>query len=357
MVLFTYTDYLRCQKLLRNHANMVEENTTNYVLLHQKQNPYHKHDKLYRDLLNNKKEFYLFLQDFFHYLLPYDITKYNRNFILHDYSNNYSDIVYKLKKLPVYLLIEHQSYIDYSIPYRIYQYYHCILEDSIDAKHLKTKNHQIPLVTPIILYTGSKPWNFVTNFQEQQFDYAYNGNLDNGKLSLSYNFINIHDFSKEELLNMHSMIAYAMAIDKCNNVSELMDTIYLVYDICSNEQKKYLYRMVVYLLKPIIPKEIYLDLLKKFNRKEETYMEELIERMKKDMEYRRKKAEQEGLEQGLERGMQQGIQQGIQQGMQQGMTEGIIKTAKKMLIRNMSLEDIADITGLTIQEIKNLKTA
>ena len=69
-------------------------------------------------------------------------------------------------------------------------------------------------------------------------------------------------------------------------------------------------------------------------------MEELIERMKKDMEYRRKKAEQEGLEQGLE----------------QGLAQGLIKTAKKMLMRNMSLEDISDITGLSMQEIQKLKT-
>lgn len=329
MVLFTYTDYLRCKKLLQHYSNTVQENSVEYV--------YHRHDKLYRDLLNNKEEFYLFLQDFFDYLLPYDITKYNRNFILHDYSNNYSDIVYKLKGLPAYLLLEHQSYIDYSIPYRIYQYYHCILEDTVNTKNLKAKNHQVPLVTPIILYTGSKPWNFVSNFQEQQFDYSYNQKLDNGKLSLSYNFINIHDFSKEELLNMHSMVAYAMAIDKCDNVSELIDTIYLVYDVCSAEQKNYLHRMIVYLLRPIIPKEIYEDLLKKFNPKEENDMEELIERMKKDMEYRRKKAEQEG--------------------MKQGMKQGMIKTAQKMLMRNMPLEDISDITGLSMKEIKNLKTA
>lgn len=341
MVLFTYTDYLRCKKLLQNYSNTVQEDSVEYV--------YHKHDKLYRDLLNNKEEFYLFLQDFFGYFLSYDISKYNRNFILHDYSNNYSDIVYKLKGIPIYLLLEHQSYIDYSIPYRIYQYYHCILEDTVNTKNLKAKNHQVPLVTPIILYTGSKPWNFVFNFQEQQFDYTYNQKLNNGKLSLSYNFINIHDFSKEELLKMNSMVAYAMAIDKCDNVSELIDTIYLVYDVCSNQQKKYLYRMIVYLLKPIIPKGIYLDLLKKFNCEEETYMEELIERMKKDMEYRRKKAEQEGMEQGMKQGMEQGMEQGIK--------EGMIKTAKRMLTRNMSLEDISDITGLSMQEIKKLKTA
>ncbi len=334
MVLFTYTDYLRCKKALEKQAPMVQEDSTPYTPMpYCSYSVYHRHDKLYRDLLNNKKEFSLFLQDFFCYSLSSDITKYNRNFITKDYSNTISDVIFKLTNKPAYLLIEHQSYPDHSLPYRIYKYYSSILEDNLNSKKSLTKQDKIPLITPIILYTGSASWNFIPNFQDHQFDYTYNNNLKNGKLSLSYNFINIHDFSKEELLNMHSMIAFAMAIDKCEQVPELIDTIYDVYHVCSNEQKEYLRRMLTYLLKPIIPKNLYENLLKKFNNEEETYMEELIERMKRDLELRKQAATKEGRQ------------------------EGLTKTAINMLKRNMPLEDIADITGLSIEEIKKLKIA
>lgn len=341
MVLFTYTDYLRCTKLLQTTTLTVQEDSTPYVPLEQKQEIYHKHDKLYRDLLNNKKEFSLFLQDFFCYWLQSDFVKYNRSFITKDYSSKYSDVIFKLKNKPVYLLIEHQSYIDYAIPYRIYKYYSCILDDTVDSTKAKTKSYNIPLITPIILYTGNQSWNFTPNFQEHQFDYTYNNKLNNGKLSLAYNFINIHDFSKEELLQKHSMIAYAMALDKCNNVTELIDTINSVYDLTSNEQKVYLCRMIKYVLKPLIPKEIYEALLRKFNNEEETYMEELVERMKKDLEYRRKKAESEGMAKGIAK----------------GKLETNIRTAKKMLEHSIPVEDISDITGLSIKEINKLKIA
>lgn len=338
MVLFTYTDYLRCKKALEKQALVVEEDSTPYTPMpYCSYSVYHRHDKLYRDLLNNKKEFALFLQDFFCYSLSCDITKYNRNFITKDYSNTISDVIFKLANKPAYLLIEHQSYPDHSLPYRIYKYYSSILEDHLNSIKNLTKQDKIPLVTPIILYTGSASWNFTPNFQDHQFDYTYNDNLKNGKLSLSYNFINIHDFSKEELLKMHSMIAFAMAIDQCEQVPELIDTIYNVYSVCSNEQKEYLHRMLTYLLKPIIPKKLYENLLKKFNNEEETYMEELIERMKRDLELRRQVATKEGRQMGLQ--------------------EGITKTAINMLKRNMPLEDIADITGLSIEEIRKLKTA
>ena len=330
MVLFNYTDDLRCQKALEKQALVLQEESTPYVPMpYCSFKVYHRHDKLYRDLLNNKKEFALFLQDFFCYSLYSPIVKYNRNFITKDYSNTISDVIFKLQDIPVYLLIEHQSYPDHSLPYRIYRYYSSILEDIHSSKKHLTKKDKIPLVTPIVLYTGSSCWNFSSNFQDHQFKYTYNNNLKNGKLSLSYNFINIHDFSKEELLHMKSMVAFCMAIDKCKKMPELIHTIHAVYDVCSLEQKAYLYRMLKYLLQPIIPKEIYEDLLEKFNCEEEQTMTELIERMLQDIENTKQTAEKKGLK----------------------------KTAINMLKRNMPLEDIADITGLSIEEIKKLKTA
>ncbi len=128
---------------------------------------------------------------------------------------------------------------------------------------------------------------------------------------------------------MKSMVAFCMAIDKCKKMPELIHTIHAVYDVCSLEQKAYLYRMLKYLLQPIIPKEIYEDLLEKFNCEEEQTMTELIERMLQDIENTKQTAEKKGLK----------------------------KTAINMLKRNMPLEDIADITGLSIEEIKKLEIA
>ena len=45
---------------------------------------------------------------------------------------------------------------------------------------------------------------------------------------------------------------------------------------------------------------------------------------------------------------------GISQGYTSGINDGIKQTARNMLNKNMSIEDISDITGLSIEEIKNL---
>ena len=56
------------------------------------------------------------------------------------------------------------------------------------------------------------------------------------------------------------------------------------------------------------------------------------------------------------RGKKEGITEGIQQGISQGEYKKAIETAKNMLINNISIEIIADCTGLTVQTIKNLQS-
>lgn len=61
-------------------------------------------------------------------------------------------------------------------------------------------------------------------------------------------------------------------------------------------------------------------------------------------------------------GIQQGIQQGIRQGKSLGLAEGEVRgalhakleTAKKLLDFGLSIENIAEATGLSQREIANL---
>jgi predicted transposase/invertase (TIGR01784 family) len=65
-----------------------------------------------------------------------------------------------------------------------------------------------------------------------------------------------------------------------------------------------------------------------------------------------------GIQMGIEQGIQQGIQQGIEQGIEQGMEQGELST-KRLLARNMlskGLEPnlVAEISGLTEDEVMAL---
>ena len=66
----------------------------------------------------------------------------------------------------------------------------------------------------------------------------------------------------------------------------------------------------------------------------------------------------EGLEQGRLEGQEQGLMQGLKQGREEGRAEGelakAMDTARRMKGKGYVMEDIAEITGLTTEQINSL---
>ena len=61
-----------------------------------------------------------------------------------------------------------------------------------------------------------------------------------------------------------------------------------------------------------------------------------------------------GREDGLQAGLLAGLQQGIEQGIEQGAYQTKLETARKLIARGYSLEEIADVSGLTIYQVRSL---
>ena len=57
----------------------------------------------------------------------------------------------------------------------------------------------------------------------------------------------------------------------------------------------------------------------------------------------------------LEGARMEGREEGIQEGIQKGIQEGIIANARKMKAYGLAWDMIAEITGLTIDEVKDLE--
>ena len=82
-----------------------------------------------------------------------EIEKYNSSFISEELKNSESDVVYKMKNENVFFLIEHQTKIDYSMPYRILKYELNLIESVENDNKYIGKWHEYSLVIPIVLYT------------------------------------------------------------------------------------------------------------------------------------------------------------------------------------------------------------
>jgi predicted transposase/invertase (TIGR01784 family) len=65
-----------------------------------------------------------------------------------------------------------------------------------------------------------------------------------------------------------------------------------------------------------------------------------------------KKWEQELIQQGLQQGMQQGIFKGKQEGFYEGEKHKALSTARKLKEKGLSIPEIAEVTGLSIEEVE-----
>jgi predicted transposase YdaD len=77
------------------------------------------------------------------------------------------------------------------------------------------------------------------------------------------------------------------------------------------------------------------------------------------MEKGKAEGKAEGLAEGMIKGKAEGIAEGKAEGLAEGLAKGIrenqLSTARKMLKFDLSIEEISEITGLTMDEISNLQ--
>ena len=63
----------------------------------------------------------------------------------------------------------------------------------------------------------------------------------------------------------------------------------------------------------------------------------------------------QGMKEGIVQGMKEGIVQGMKEGMVQGMKESQILMARNMKNKDMDINLISELTGLSIEEINKLQ--
>ena len=62
----------------------------------------------------------------------------------------------------------------------------------------------------------------------------------------------------------------------------------------------------------------------------------------------------EGMKQGMKQGMEQGMMQGLEQGKLEGEKATNLRNAKRMKQKGLDVDDIAEITGLSLEDIEKL---
>ena len=227
-----------------------------------------KHDKLFKELLSDKKEAVKFINHYLHLnLLDDEIEKYEKEFRTEEFRNIEADVVYKVKNKNVFILIEHQSSLDLKMAYRILRYKNAIIESAINKRRLKEKNYKIPKVIPIVLYTGKRKWQklSIEDIEEKIEGYE--------EIKPGYDLVDTNEFTKQQLLEDNLVTSKAMLIEKSQNKEELYQNIEDIIS-CKNKMEDFEYeqleKIVKYELMGTDDKEIISKFIEKIKNREES---------------------------------------------------------------------------------------
>ena len=355
MKVFTYNQYIKSIHTLRlNAVFQLAEKSVEYKL--NKENNIYSHDKLVKNTLKKVEETTKFINTF---LEPREKIKkenlelYTNSYITKKFKTKEADIVYKLKNKEIFFLIEHQSTIDYNMPFRILNYCIDIMQEW--GKNKKTnKKTYYPIIVPTVIYTGNQKWIMSKNFREKQIaDYVF----ENYKIDLEYNFIDINKIPNSLLLKQNTMFGYMMFLEKSKNKNEMIENLNTIINLCNKKERLYeIADIVSFLLKNVIENETKEELIKKITSKVgDNNMSTLRERLLDE----NKKLINKGRREGRIEGRNEGRTEGRNEGRTEGRTEGEIiakrQIARNMLIKNLEEKIILETTKIDKEELKEIK--
>ena len=308
---------------------------------------HHEHDKIMKKILSNKKEAVKFINrtvNLQNKVTPESIEIYNKEYITDSLEIRQADVIYKLKNNNIFFLIEHQSKVDYSIPYRILEYKTEILKYNVDKERMKQKDYKMPLIIAIVLYTGKESWKVKQEFLQVQEECS---TYLKEKLGISSFYIleDINKISEEELLKSNNFLEKIFLLEKSKSKEDLKENFKKIIQKLKREEqegkitkedKEEFEEDIIKILVPKIGQEEIKEQIEKSREGVEGKMELAVTRMiAKENQAIRVKSKREG--------------------KIEGMTQKSMEIAKKLFEIHMTAEEVKQITGLTEKEVAKLK--
>lgn len=287
-------------------------------------------DKILRKLLENKEEIAHFVDKFFKYRIrAKDIERYNGKFVTsYGFKVRESDIIYKIKNTEIYIIIEHQSTVDYKMPKRMSEYCICLIDSRQTSK---SKFYRAPLIFPIVLSTSKTIWDApLTILQEEDNNYGFPAlNYP------TYNLVDIQKITTKKLLEDRMGLTLAMVLEKQKTKEELEKVIEFVIKRGVNEYEANCLKIILEnssKIRNALGKEIgkYKKIMEgdgDMSNFEELYVELLEDKYNK----------------------------GLDQGISQGISKGAEQIIKQMIKNKMEDKEIIKITNISRKELKRLK--
>ena len=270
------------------------------------------------------------MKDFFNLdIEENDIENYNREFRTKlKLRTRIMDLLYKIKGSGAYILIEHQSTVDYKIAKRIGEY--CLVVIENDGNYInKRKNAKAPVIYPIVLSTSKNPWNAPLTYPK-------------------YNVVDINNYTMDFLLERRTRIGLFMAFEKVRTVEDFKYITRRIKDLGgANKAEMETTLLVVERLEEVMP---WITKVLK-----ETEIEKIKKKITNEIMKGGKTMVLSNFETAIANIIEENVERGTAEGITQGKSEGIAETIKGFLKQKVDDNIIINATGISKEELEKLK--
>ncbi len=272
----------------------------------------------------------------------------------------------------IWILIEHQRKGDPWMPLRLFKYM-AIIWDHL-RKISKTKS--IPLVYPIVIYNGEKPYPYSLNMIDL-IEPAASKEIFKTLFTKPFPLIDLalipdeslRKEAQERIKGTVLLMTLKHAHDKCIKRFLKQTFIKILQQLDRSGDSDIISNVFHYILhenKALTIEQFQSTINQSFSEEVEIKIMTVAQQLREEgREEGREQGIEQGREQGIEQGRKQGIEQGREQGIEQGREQGIeqgkLQTAKQLLTDNKNLSNselitwIQRMTGLSLEKIQELQ--
>lgn len=313
-------------------------------------------DKGYKNIFGVKKNFLDFLKKYVALDWTKDLTEDNleeidKEFISQEFETYESDIIYKItlpqkeetsgeeqeenpeKTLYMFILQEMQSKVDYTMPFRMLAYMFFLWMR--EFKNMKTPNRKefrLPAIMPCVLYNGQNNWTAKREFAEVICNSDMLGKYG---VNFQYILVDVKRLAKEFICESNTVMDNVLYLDNLKKPEELLEWMenmskrisQMSYDE-QKETEKWIELIVTHRLGKEKAKEVLEFIRTGDDDKMSTGFDQLIDEVE---------------------------ERGIEKGKEKGRNEANIETAQRMLLGNMQISLIVDMTSLPLKKVEDIK--
>ena len=284
-----------------------------------------KYDNAYKYIFSNKTIFCQLIksfveEDFVKQISVKNLDLLDKSFVTDEFIQRESDIIYRVKlaerDIYIYILLEFQSTVDKTIPVRMLLY----LIQFYDFLYRNSQKGKLPSVFPVLIYNGQDDWTIPSNIRDLidiQIPEKYIPHFE-------YYKIIEKDIPDEILLKIHNLASAIIYLEKRKDEKGLKEAIDNVINLIKDENIIDL-RMFSVWFKRMFSQQAETEEIMKINN---------IVEVKTMLQAVADKIYERGIEKGIEK--------------------KAYNDAQKMIDKGYPAEEIADITGLYLAEIKRL---